>query len=272
MFGVIIVMGLAILLLVLYFSGYFNIINRKKLTALPFPNEWKAILKQNVPIYSILPETFKDELHKNIQIFIGEKRFEGCAGFEITDEVKVTISGQASILLLNRPSTYYKKLSAILVYPDTYMARESNMFKSQQDDTAVAVEGQSYDQGIVILAWSHVIRGSLNEKDGQNVVFHEFAHQLDQEDGSTDGMPAMSDRSKMCPWISIVGDEFEQFKEHISKGHKQVMDSYGATNSAEFFAVATETFFEKPKQLFQKYPELYGEFKGYYKLDPKEWV
>ncbi len=246
--------------------------HRENVMARPFPEEWKNTIEANIPLYKKLPEDLKNDLHRKILVFLDEKSFEGCGGFEITDDAKVIVAAQACILILNRPNAFYRKLRNILIYPDIYMAKHSSDFGIRTASQDIPVAGQSYDSGTVILAWRHVTHGARNIKDGKNVVFHEFAHQLDQDDGSTDGMPIMRDRSQFTPWITNVGKEFDKFTRRIARGRTDVMDSYGATNTAEFFAVATETFFEKPYQLYRKHSSLFKEMQDYFMVDPREWV
>ncbi|MBN2181514.1 MAG: zinc-dependent peptidase [Sedimentisphaerales bacterium] len=243
---------------------------RKRLPAMPFPENWKQIIRKNVPLYNRLPDSLKEQLHGLVYIFLAEKDFEGCGGLKITDEIKVTIAAQACILLLNRKTSYFRKLRTILVYPHTYVA------KTKSSDGMIIVNGhsvrlgESWQNGPVVLAWDSVTGGTSNITDARNVVLHEFAHQLDQEDGAADGAPILEHRSGYLTWAHVLSREFEALK--MDKGRRTVMDKYGATNPAEFFAVATETFFEKPKQMKNKHPELYDEMKNYYKLDPVEWM
>ena len=243
---------------------------RKRLLAMPFPEKWKQIVRKNVPLYNRLPGSLKEQLHGLVHIFIFEKNFEGCGGLEITDEIKVTIAAQACMLLLNRKTNHFKKLRTILVYPRTYVA------KTKSSDGVITVNGhsvrlgESWQNGPVVLAWNSVTGGTSNVTDARNVVLHEFAHQLDQEDGAADGAPILEHRSGYLTWARVLSREYEALK--MRKGPRAVMDEYGATNPAEFFAVATETFFEKPKQMRKKHPELYDELRNYYKLDPLEWI
>lgn len=266
-----------ILLAVLIYPIYLlvkDILKKKKretLKTTPFPKEWENILHKNMATYAKLPEALQKELQWKTMVFIEEKDFEGCNGITITDEIKVTIAAQAVMLLLNKSIDIFPKLTTILVYPSTYVASQAVLSEAQRTESDVPVAGQSYSDGVVILAWNHVIGGGRNDKDGHNVVFHEFAHQLDQADGYADGMPILEKREQYKPWIKIVGQEFQEFLDKISRGRKDVIDAYGATNPAEFFAVVTETFFEKPSQLQKKHPELYEEFRMYYKMNPLEW-
>ncbi len=244
----------------------------ERLMTEPLPEEWERILKQNVPLYSRLPNAVQRQLRGLINIFVYEKRFEGCGGLEITDEIRVTVAAQACILLLNRKTDFYPRLSSILVYPGAYVAKEvwrtPAGFEVEEESVRL---GESWDSGTVVLAWDNVTHGAGDWKDGHNVVLHEFAHRLDQQDGTADGAPILEQRSRYVSWARTPSREFEQLQKRVRRGRKTVMDEYGATDPAEFFAVATETFFEKSRQMKKKHPELYSELRSYYKLDPATW-
>lgn len=236
----------------------------------PFLEEWIAGLKKNLPPYTKLSDTFRRELHDYIKIFLAEKSFEGCGGLVITDEIRVTIAAQACMLLLNRKTDCYPKLRSILVYPSTYVAGGNGLFVDKSNRSVRL--GESWSHGVVVLAWDSVKQGAINFKDGQNVAMHEFAHQLDQEDGAADGAPILEDRSAYRSWAEVLSQEFILLQKKKKKRKRSVFNKYGATNPAEFFAVVTESFFEKPKQFKKKHPELYEELQGYYKVNPIEWV
>lgn len=244
---------------------------RAALMAAPFPKEWMQILEKNMPFYTHLPEDLKNQLHGCIQVLLAEKQFIGCGGQEITDQVRVTIAGQASVLLLNRKTRFFPTLKIIYIYPHTYVT------KAAEFDGTMIIEGQSvrlgesWHRGPVVLAWDSIAGGVRNFHDAHNVVLHEFAHQLDQEDGSADGTPILESRSGYRSWARVLSAEYEQLRKKSAQGHPSVLSSYGATNPAEFFAVATEAFFEKPGPLRKHNPELYEELKHYYKLDPLQW-
>lgn len=244
---------------------------RRKLQTAEFPEEWEEYLIQNVALYNKLPAELQSELKGYINVFLDEKTFEGCGGLTVTDEMRVTIAGLASILLLNRNTTYYPDLKSILVYPSAYKvegASKDGLGVLEQSQVRL---GESWVNGVVVLSWSDVTRTSHDPKDGHNLVLHEFAHQLDQEDGRGDGVPSLEHKSQYLTWAKVLSREFEVLKSRTARGRKTVMDSYGATNPAEFFAVATETFFEKPRQMNKKHPELYEELKEFYQLDPLNW-
>lgn len=244
---------------------------RQRLMGESVPVEWIACIEKNIPLYNRLPDELKTQLHGLINIFLDEKSFIGCGELEITDEIKVTIATQACILLLNRKTRFYPKLKTIYVYPHTYVANDL------MNDDGLIVEGksvrlgESWQNGPVVLTWDSITGGARNIQDGHNVVLHEFAHQLDQEDGDADGAPIMENRSCYRSWAAVLGEEYERLCSKTRGRQRSVLNKYGATNPAEFFAVATEAFFEKPKQMHKRSPDLYEELKTYYKLDPLNW-
>lgn len=249
--------------------GFFTKRRRDQLRAGDWPAEWEAILRKNVALYSRLCEADQRELQGLVRVFLGEKTFEGCGGLEITDEIRVTIAGQACLLLLHRETDDFGKLVSILVYPSAYLAHGQTHIGG-----GVVLEGdqgrlgEAWTAGVVVLSWDDVRSGAFDPRDGQNVVLHEFAHQLDQEDGAADGAPILEHRSRYAGWARVLGEGYEQLRGDSRSSRKSEMDKYGATDPAEFFAVATECFFEKPVQMRKKHPELYEELKVYYRLDP----
>jgi Mlc titration factor MtfA (ptsG expression regulator) len=233
-----------------------------------FPAAWEDILQQRFAAYRFLSEADRRELRSYIRWFIGSKEFEGCDGLVLTDEVRVTVAAQACLLLLHRQTPCYERLRLIRVYPGTDFALTST-------DTAL---GESWQHGVVLLAWDSVRRGAANPFDGENVALHEFAHQLDQEDGQVDGtpllgrgMPPAVQTGTYTSWAKMLSKEYEELRRGIEKGGKTVMSPYGGTNPVEFFAVATECFFEKPRQLSKKHPDLYAALKQFYQQDPAAW-
>ena len=245
---------------------------RKRLLSQSFPPEWEEILNRNVALYRYLPEPLKKELQGHINVFLGEKTFEGCGGLEINDEIRVTIAAQACILLLNRTKpTYYPSLYSILVYPSAYIAKKVTVDGMQHTEEMSVRGGESWTRGEVVLAWDFVRKAAIDLTFGHNVVLHEFAHQLDQEDGSANGAPILGKSTGYKTWARVLSKEYEGLRQNTLSGRKDIMDAYGATNPAEFFAVATETFFEKPKQMKFAHPELYEELRSYYGLDPLKW-
>jgi Mlc titration factor MtfA (ptsG expression regulator) len=242
---------------------------RNRLTSQPFPDQWLGIIERNVPYYRLLPEADKKELQRHIQIFIGEKRFEGCGGLEITDEIKVTIAAQACILILHRRTDYYPGLHYILVYPRSYIApRVPKLVGGIVVEGPDVRLGESWHRGSVVLSWDNVRRGTADIHDGHNVVFHEFAHQLDSSGGKGDSTPVVQDHSTYIAWARILQKDYEKLRSDVRRNIATFLDEYGAVNPAEFFAVATECFFEKPKELQELHSDLYKELKNFYQQDP----
>jgi Mlc titration factor MtfA (ptsG expression regulator) len=245
---------------------------RRRATSIPFPDEWNDILSRNFPADSKLPDDDRKELRTKIQVFLAEKHFEGLGGLEITDEVRVTIAAQACLLLLHLGDLDYPRLSSILVYPTAYEAdavsREPGGIVTEKRQVRL---GESWNTGAVVLSWDDVLYGAADCHDGHNVVLHEFAHQLDMEDNVADGAPLLPRRSMYVAWARVLGEEYKHLQIDVARHHRSVMDAYGATNPAEFFAVATETFFEKPVKLREKHPELYVLLSEFYHQDPASY-
>lgn len=242
---------------------------RKRLAALPFPAAWEEILRAQVPLYRRLPAADRRELRGHIQVFLSEKRFEGCAGLAITDEIRVTIAGHACLLLLRRPTDYYPRLVTVLVYPHPFVVdHETPGPAGMILASRRTLLGQSWRHGVVILAWDAIEHKAMAVEDGHNVAFHEFAHQLDEEDGSANGVPVIASPSLYRAWARVLGRDYEQLVRDAESGLPSVLDAYGATHPAEFFAVATESFFESPLRLRARHGELYDVLKQYYRLDP----
>ena len=243
---------------------------RKRLLSSPTPPEWDSILQRTLPMVGRLSAAQREELFAKMKLFLAEKRFEGCGGQQITDEIKVTIAAQACLLLLGRKTKVYPRLKTILVYPHAYESGQKGFFGG--DNGAGARLGESWASGAVVLAWDSVKSGARNMADGHNVTFHEFAHQLDQEDGVADGAPILPEPSAYATWAHIFNHEYDTLVDMTRRGKKDLIDQYGATNPAEFFAVATEAFFERPRQLKKIHPDLFEELQYYYKVDPVEWA
>jgi len=249
--------------------GWWRERRRASVRARPFPTAWLTAIEKNVRFFALLPAEDRTELLGHVQVFLAEKRFEGCEGFEVTDEVRATIAAQACILLLHRETDYFPEVETILVYPHTYAVPQEKRLPDGTVSEEPSVRlGESWHHGPVVLAWDDVVAGGLDPHDGRNVVLHEFAHKLDEEDGATDGAPRLARRSMYGPWARVLGREFLALRKEAEHHHRTVMDKYGATNPAEFFAVVTECFFEKPVALQRKHAELYEQLALFYKQDP----
>jgi Mlc titration factor MtfA (ptsG expression regulator) len=242
---------------------------RAALRATPLSAAQRAIVLRNVPYAATLCAADRRELEGHMQVFLAEKSFEGCGGLELTEEIRLTIAAQACVLLLHRETDYYPDLQSILVYPSAYVVKNT-----RQKLGGLVVEGdevrlgESWVRGTVVLAWDAVQQGASNFHDGRNVVLHEFAHQLDAEDGGMNGRPDLGRRGSYAAWAHALGAEYEELLLRVDAHKPSDIDAYGATNPAEFFAVVTEAFFEQGRQLRHLHPELYEVLRTFYRQDP----
>lgn len=251
---------------------FFKHRRRMKLRSLPVPASWLEIIDRNAPVTAALSEADRAELFGHVHVLLAEKRIEGCGGLPMTDEIRVTIAAQASLLLLHRETDYFPTLRSVLVYPDSYIAPLS---EEQKDGTVIegheVREGESWHEGALALSWVDVMNGAADPHDGNNLVLHEFAHQLDSETGDEDGMPWLASAARRETWRRVLGAEFEALRHAVEDMRPTLLDEYGAESPAEFFAVATECFFELPCELKREHPELYEQLALFYTLDPANW-
>ena len=246
---------------------------RRRLRARPFPKKWLTLIQRHVVFFHRLTAGDRAELLGHIQVFLAEKRFEGCGGFVITDEVRVTIAAQACLLLLRRRTDYFPNLLTILVYPLTYMAEEQRQVGEHlwEEGTVARLGETGRRMGSLVLAWGAVKHGAADSADGKNVVLHEFAHQLDFENDASDGVPALATREQQLAWADVMRFEFASLRAADESGIPTLLNTYGATNPAEFFAVSVEAFFEQPHALRAHHPKLYAELGTYFQQDPVEF-
>ena len=243
---------------------------RGRLRALAFPAEWLEILRHNVHYYGALSAQEQAKLRGDLRILVAEKNWEGCGGLQMTEEIQVTIAAQASLLLLGFEDYYFERVQSILVYPDAFVAPERTVIEG-----GVVLEGHSeregeaWYRGPVVLSWSDALAGGRRASDGDNLVLHEFAHQLDmQHDGEIDGMPPLETRAARQRWQQVMSREFERLRRDCEAGLPTLLDCYGTTDEAEFFAVATECFFERSRALRIRHRQLYEVLAEFYRQDP----
>ena len=255
------------------FLGFRKENRRKRLRNRPFPAGWLDIMNRNIGFFRRLSSSDQTELLGHVQVLQAEKLFEGCAGLELNDEIVITIAAQACLLLLHRKTDYFPRLLTILVYPSSYAVEENRPI-----DQLVWEEGKTMrlgetgrQHGSMVLAWDAVKFGASDPSDGKNLVLHEFAHQLDYENYAADGVPALSTRGEQLAWREIMRTEFESLRAAEQTGIPTLLDTYGATNPTEFFAVTAEAFFERPCALRAQHPRLYELFQHYFRQDPVEY-
>ncbi len=245
---------------------------RNKLIQTAFPDAWEAILRRNVAHYCMLNEDERVRLHRLIQVFAAEKNWEGAGGLELDDEIRVTISAQACLLILGLPHNYYENVRSVIVYPSTVVPpqRRHGSFESTMApvEPEVPILGQAFMRGPVIIIWDAALHGGRHPELGHNVIYHEFAHQLDMLDGMADGAPPLRGREAYREWNRICTREYERLTRDALRGRESFLNAYGATNAAEFFAVATEQFFDRPRLLIRQSPDLYRVLREYYQQDP----
>lgn len=221
-----------------------------------------------------LPVEDQAELLGHARVLLEEKHFEGAGSLLMRDEVRVTIAAQAAVLLIRREADYFPRLTSIIVYPTGYVANEATHTEggiwSEGEDHLLGHTGR--DLHALVLAWDEVRAGAADPEDGQNLVLHEFAHQLDFEDGYTDGTPPLDSSAGIRSWAEVLGRELEQLRRAAESGDPTVLDPYGAEDPAEFFAVATEAFFERADDLSRHHPRLYDELRRFYRQDPTTWT
>ena len=266
MMGVVILLG-AVFLALLVGGLHARRQRRRRLevASRPLTENERTLLSVHIGFYDRLPEELHPKLEGKIRVFLDEIGFEACGGLpEVTDEMRLVVAGLACLLLLESGYEDFGTLRSVLIYPDAYRARDG----LGEEDVRL---GESWQTGSVVLSWKSVAAGAVNAEDGLNVVLHEFAHQLDQADGLADGVPRLKRRADYTRWEAAFRESYRELCRRVERGEKTVLDSYGATNPAEFFAVATETFFEKPRQLAEAHEDVYRELVEFYGLDPVQW-
>ncbi len=271
--------GVIVILLITVAPRLLRQRRRSRLRSSPFPESWVAILSDEFGIYEKLPADLRESLHENVRVFLDEKNFEACGGLaEVDVRMRLLIAAQACLLLLGLENHgYYPKLRSVLVYPGAFHEARRKTFDLADDDDRQVRLGESWTSGSVILSAESVVAGARNDDDGMNVVMHEFAHQLDQADGIGDGAPILEqsaeyeDKGDYEDWARVLGENYQEMLDDLFERRRPVLDPYGATNPAEFFAVATETFFEEPERLQKEASDLYAALEKFYGLDPAAW-
>jgi hypothetical protein len=243
----------------------------QRITRRPFPAAWRDILRRRVPAARELPAAQQLRLKKHVQVLLADVPFIGCAGLEVSDEMRVTIAAQAAFLLLGRGGSF-GNLREVLVYPGRFaVPRAQVSADGVVHEARDVLAGESWQRGQVIVAWDAVLDGAADPHDGANVVMHEFAHQLDQDTGAANGAPYVGRGVLQREWARVMNQEFDALRARQADARPGIVDPYGATNPAEFFAVTTELFFERPAALAAERPALYEQLKRCYRVDPASW-
>ncbi|HEU4603708.1 MAG TPA: M90 family metallopeptidase [Steroidobacteraceae bacterium] len=239
-----------------------------------FPSSWDRILTDRVAFYRWLPPGLRTRLQGLIQVFMHEKTFVGCNELVVTDEMRVIIAAHACLLVINRPRVpaegLYDDLFSLLVYPSPFVVAETRAIgHGLVTEGRRVLSGQAWDSRRILLSWDDVQQAEFG---GHNVVLHEFAHYLDMEDEVMDGAPGLNSKRAYQDWSRVFWNEFGQLRAAIYSGQPTIIDPYAATSPAEFFAVVTETFFQKPHELATAHAALYAQLQKYFRVDPTTWV
>jgi MtfA peptidase len=250
--------------------GWLTERRRQKILETPFPAAWRALLERNMAHFACLSPDEAQRLCQLVQVFVAEKSWVGAGGLELSDEIRVTIAGQACLLVLELDHVLYANVETIIVYPSVVrpVRVEEPFFAAPRVVREVMpVLGEAHRHGPVILTWDAVRRGGAHPESGANVVYHEFAHKLDMLDGAIDGVPPLASKREYQRWVEVCTREFEQLREAVDQGVPTLLDPYGLTDVGEFFAVVTEVFFDQPLELRAQHPELYDVLRQFYRQD-----
>jgi Mlc titration factor MtfA (ptsG expression regulator) len=243
---------------------------RAKILAMPLSPQQREVIARLVPIVRRLPENLRPKLEGKINLFLEEITFQGSDALEVTEEMRLSIAAQACLLIVNSP-VWFHTLKNVLVYPSAFRTgRDDHDGFVVHEDRHVLL-GESWNRGPVVLSWDHALQGGLNDRDGHNVVIHEFAHQLDSLTGHTNGIPLLRKGQAFAGWEQTMLEAYHDHVERVERGKPSVIDAYGATNHEEFFAEAIVTFFEKPRDLLAEEPSLYAQLSQLLALDPASW-
>lgn len=263
------VFAVVFIALAVFYLFFYRSWRRDRELRQPFPKAWRKHLQTTVPLYRLLSKQLQKTLENQVQLFLAEKNFYGCDGFEINDRVRVAIAGHACLLTVMRSYSDYNEVRSILVYPDVYRVQAQ-----ERDGMVVGVSdqvraGEASSLGQVVLAWAECESGAMQPGSPHNVILHEFAHQLDYLDGSADGAPPLSGEQAE-EWQQTMTIAYDNLRHSLRHHRKSWLDPYGATKPAEFFAVLTETFYQQPQHLKEHQPAVYGLLSTFYRIDPGE--
>ncbi len=245
---------------------------RRRWRAQPPPDAWEGLLREQFALYPRLPPADRAELLSHVQVLLNEKRFEGCRGLMPTGEMRALVAAQAALMLLRRPTDYYPTVSSVLLYPGAFIAKVNEpVAEGWYEEEEEVREGEAWHRDYVVLAWDTVQAGARDRDGGRNVVLHEFAHHLDAEDGEFDGAPPLT-RAEVRAWRPVFEEAYERLCEDDDLDRPTALDRYGAESPAEFFAVAVETFFMRPRRLLDYAPGVYDQLARYFRQAPALWM
>jgi Mlc titration factor MtfA (ptsG expression regulator) len=244
--------------------------HRQDLLAMGLEDWERDIILDQVPLLSKLPADLQSNLEGKINLFLDQVTFYGCDDLEITDEIQLSIAAQACLLVVNKEA-WYETLQTVLVYPSAFKSKTNEHHGYLVTEREIVRLGESWARGPVILSWRHSDAGARDPEDGQNVVIHEFAHQLDGLSGNTNGLPVLSGGQKGADWAHAIEAGYNRLVKQVNRRQRSLIDPYGATSITEFFAVLVELFFERPKDLLTEEPEIYEQLVKFFNVDTAKW-
>lgn len=245
---------------------------RQQVLKEPFSDQWRSILAEHVRHFQYLNDEHRHRLEGFVQVMLAEKDWVGGSGFELSDVIKVTIAGYAGVMTLGLSEPYYfDRLMTIIVYPNAYVPHSSRFDQYQSAIPSGPRLGEAWHRGPIVLSWAEIV-ATEKRRPGNNLVIHEFAHHVDGLDGTVDGTPPIVGREQERTWYRVTEEEFERLTNDASRGEATLLDRYGASNRAEFFAVASECFFERPSALRDRHRELYQVLSDLYCQDVATWL
>jgi Mlc titration factor MtfA (ptsG expression regulator) len=246
---------------------------RRLLAEQPFPPAWSTILDRHVKQSHWLSADERTALQAWVQVFIAEKRFEGCGGMEIDDEVRVAIAGQAGLTVLGLGEQFFDRLRSVLVYPGDYLVpRTTPLAGGGELQWQEQRLGETWSGGSMVLSWPRVVDGGRLRDGPRSVVIHECSHLIDLLDGEIDGIPPLPAGRSRDDWAAEIDACRDRFEEALDEGRVTAFDEYAAESDVEFFAVASECFFQDPHRLVRHDRPLYGLLAEAWRQDPKTRV
>ncbi len=248
----------------LVYAGMTRKVRRRRgILAQPFPAEWEAILQREVVFFRALDPEQQKRFRRELQVFLGEKRITGIK-LELDTTTRVLTAASAIIPIFGFPEWEWDQINEILVYPNRFDREFAFEGGTQRHTTGMVGTGAL--NRLMILSKPDLLGGFRNPGDKRNVGLHEFAHLVDKSDGTIDGLPGVGlERAAIGPWIELVRRKMQEMR----RGDSDI-NPYGLTNEAEFFAVTTEYFFERPGVMERKHPELYAMLSRVFNQNPGE--
>jgi len=240
--------------------------------AAPFPAAWRETLGRRVRHYQFLGAAQQERVRSIVQVMLAEKEWAGAAGVNLTDEMKVTIAGIAGVMVSGyREPYFFDRLHTIVIHPGTIRFSQEQALANRFLPEPTPLDGVAWERGPVLLSWEAIRDERRGPSRGRNVVLHELAHHLDGLNGQMEGIPPL-DAEGESEWERVLEEELERLEDDARNGEPLLLDYHAGESRAEFFAVATECFFELPHALRRRHPDLYGQLVRFYEQDPSQWL